>query len=203
MPRSSRRVFADVPHHVTQRGNRRQRTFYREQDYRDYLRIAAKAFRASGVEVWAYCLMPNHVHIIATPAAPEALATAVGNTHHRYTRLIQTRERWSGHLWQGRFASFPMDETHLRRCLRYVGLNPVRAGLVERAIDWPWSSVLAHVDGYPDPLLTPGPAAERLGEELPAFFDSDLPAHEYQGLRDASLSGRPLGAAEWVRALGR
>lgn len=101
MARMARVVVPGVPHHVTQRGNRRQRTFFCEADYIAYLQIAAETFRAAGVEVWAYCLMPNHVHLIATPPAPEALAAAVGGTHLRYTRMVNRRERWTGYLWQG------------------------------------------------------------------------------------------------------
>ena len=96
-----------------------------------------------------------------------------------------------------------MDEVYLRNCARYVGLNPVRAGLVARALDWPWSSVRAHLDGRPDPLLTPGPLAERLGEDLPQYFDLDVDEEAKRALRRASSTGRPLGAAEWIKALER
>ena len=163
MARHARVVVAGAPHHVTQRGNRRQKTFFEDADYLAYLQFAREAFAEAGVEVWAYCLMPNHVHLIAAPSQPEALAQAVGATHVRYTRRINSRERWTGYLWQGRFASFPMDEHHLRQCVRYVGLNPVRAGLAARAVDWRWSSVRAHLEGRRDPLLTPNPLAERPG----------------------------------------
>ena len=201
MVRMARLVVAGAPHHVTQRGNRRQATFFGEADYLVYLALAAEAFAASGVEVWAYCLMPNHVHLIAAPAQPQALAQAVGAAHVRYTRHINLRECWTGYLWQGRFASFPMDEDYLRQCARYVGLNPVRAGLVARAIDWPWSSVRAHVEGRADPLLTPGPLADRLSGEMPGFFDLDLAEESRRKLRRASRTGRPLGAGAWVKAL--
>jgi putative transposase len=203
MPRTARVVIAQVPHHVTQRGNRRQTTFFEPRDYQRYLAIAAETFAAAGVEVWAYCLMPNHVHLIATPGRPEALAQAVGATHLRYTRAVNRREDWTGYLWQGRFASFPMDETYLRRCARYVGLNPVHAGLVRRAVDWPWSSVRAHLDGRIDPLLTPGPLADRLGPDLATFFEVDVADETRRELRGASTTGRPLGAVDWIKALER
>ena len=203
MPRQARVVIPGAPHHVTQRGNRRQQTFFRDADYLTYLHLAAEAFSEAGVEVWAYCLMPNHVHLIAAPSEPAALAAAVGATHLRYTRQINGRERWTGYLWQGRFASFPMDEDYLLTCARYVGLNPVRAGLTERAIDWPWSSVRAHVEGRVDPLLTPGPLAERLRPNLARFFEADVDDEARRKLRRASTTGRPLGAAEWVKALER
>jgi putative transposase len=203
MARLARVVVPGAPHHVTQRGNRRQQTFFRDADYLTYMQLAAEAFSEAGVEVWAYCLMPNHVHLIAAPTEPAALAAAVGATHLRYTRRINHRERWTGYLWQGRFASFPMDETYLLTCARYVGLNPVRAGLVARAIDWPWSSVGAHLEDRADLLLTPGPLAERLGRRLAGFFEADVEDEARHKLRRASTTGRPLGAAEWVRALER
>src|SRR3984957_11163838 len=136
MPRAARVVVPDTPHHVIQRGNRRQRTFFSASDYRLYLKIAAEEFASAGAQVWAYCLMPNHVHLIVVPSEESGLAKAVGATHARYTRAINQREGWRGYLWQGRFASFPMDEAYLIHCPRYIGLNPVRACLTPTAIDW-------------------------------------------------------------------
>ena len=202
MPRTARVVLPGVPHHVTQRGNRRQPIFFGADDYATYLRIAAEAFAKARVQVWAYCLMPNHIHLIAVPADEEGLARAFGTTHVRYTRHINSREGWSGYLWQGRFASFPMDETYLLLCARYVGLNPVRARLAARGVDWPWSSVRAHTMGGLDPLLTPGPLADRLGAEMATFFDIDIAEEGRRLLRGATSTGRPLGSAAWIRTLG-
>jgi putative transposase len=189
-----------VAHHVTQRGNRRQPTFFREADYRTYLQIAGEAFGAAGVEVLSYCLMPNHVHLILVPPCETALARAVGAVHLRYTRAINLRERWTGYLWQGRFASFAMDEDHLREAVRYVGLNPVRAGLAARAIDWPWSSVRAHVEGAHDPLLSGEDVIVRIGGERAELFACDIEAEALRKLRRASSTGRPLGASAWIKA---
>ncbi len=193
MGRKARLVLPGFPHHVTQRGNRRQATFLRPEDYLFYLALAGEAFAEAGVQVWSWCLMPNHVHLIATPHDEAGLAKAVGLTHLRYTRMINGRERWTGYLWQGRFASFPMDEDYLRQCVRYVGLNPVRAGLVGRAVDWPWSSVRAHLGRGTDPLLTPEPVSRLLACEGPDFFDVDLTEEAQRRLRKACRSGRPLG----------
>ena len=201
MGRMARVVVPGTPHHVTQRGNRRQATFFGEGDYLAWLTLAAEAFAAARVSVWAYCLMPNHLHVLAAPEGPDGLARAFGATNVRYTRMINGRERWTGYLWQGRFASFPMDEDYLRQCVRYVGLNPVRAGLVARAVDWPWSSVRGHLDGRPDPLLNPEPVRRLLGDEARTFFDMDLAEEGRRKLRKASLDGRPLGAADWIKAL--
>jgi putative transposase len=201
MPRTARAIFPGVPHHVTQRGNRRQTTFFDANDYATYLRIAAGVFADAGVQVWAYCLMPNHVHLIATPADETGLAHAVGATHVRYARHINRRQGWSGYLWQGRFASVPMDEAHLRLCARYVGLNPVRAGLVKRSVDWPWSSVRAHLENEADPFLTREPLATLLGAEMSTFFDVDVADEGRHLLRGATRTGRPLGSAAWLKAL--
>jgi putative transposase len=203
MPRTARIVIPGVPHHVTQRGNRRQPTFFCPDDYVAYRKIAAEAFRAAGVEVWAYCLMPNHIHLIASPDSGAGLAIAVGNTHTRYTRMVNKREGWSGFLWQGRFASFPMDDDYLRKCIRYVGLNPVRAGLVDRAVEWPWSSVAAHVEGRFDPLIVKGPVERLISADVASFFDTDVSERERERFRRASVEARPLGSAAWVSSLGQ
>ncbi len=201
MARVARVILPGTPHHVIQRGNRRQKTFFGAADYLAYLEIAAEMFARAEVEVWAYCLMPNHLHLIATPAHADGLAQAVGETHVRYTRRINTREGWTGFLWEGRFKSSPMDEGYLRRCVRYVGLNPVRAGLTPRARDWPWSSVRAHVEGRADRLLTREPVQARLGLDMAGFFDSDVPDEDLRALRRAATTGRPLGANAWVKSL--
>ncbi|HRD28672.1 MAG TPA: transposase [Caulobacter sp.] len=195
MPRQARTVIPALPHHVVQRGNRRQPTFFRPADYASYLTIAGDQFRAAGVEVLAYCLMPNHVHLIATPRDEMGLAIAVGRTHLKYTRYINARETWTGCLWQGRFQSSPMDDAYFRRCLRYVGLNPVRAGLVERAADWPWSSVQAHLGVRADRLITPGAVNAVLDEEGDGFFEVDLRGDDLARLRADLREGRPLAEA--------
>jgi REP-associated tyrosine transposase len=201
LPRSARVIVPGEPHHVVQRGNRRQTIFFRGEDYAAYLDIAASAFEDAGIEVWSYCLMPNHVHLIVTPSDERGLATAMQRAHIRYTRRVNAREDWTGCLWQGRFASFPMDEDYLLRCARYVGLNPVRAGLVKRAEDWPWSSVRAHLTGAPARLLRRGPLVERLGAEMAEFFKRDCAEDELRDLRAAGVNGRPLGAKDWIQAL--
>ena len=101
-----------MPHHVTQRGNRRHQTFFGEEDYQHYLELISRFCRAEHVAIWAYCLMPNHVHLIVVPRSSESLRRAIREAHRRYTRSINFREGWRGHLWQGRFASFVMDEDH-------------------------------------------------------------------------------------------
>ena len=145
MARLARLVVPGLPHHVTQRGNRRQQTFFCEEDYAAYLELMAEWCAKRGVEIWAYCLMPNHVHLVAVPQSKDGLRRAIGEAHRRYTRRINFREKWRGYLWQGRFASFVMDEPYLLAAARYVELNPLRANLVADAAEWPWSSAGAHL----------------------------------------------------------
>ncbi len=135
MARLARIVIPGLPHHITQRGNRRQTVFFSDQDYRAYLDLLGDWSAKGGLKIWAYCLMPNHVHLIGVPKTEDSLRAAVAETHRRYTRLINFREGWRGHLWQERFHSFAMDEAYVYRAVRYVELNPVRAGLVKKARD--------------------------------------------------------------------
>jgi len=110
MSRIARVVVPGFPHHVTQRGNRRQQTFFCDEDYQAYIDLMAEWCRRCGIEVWAYCLMPNHVHLIAVPSSEDGLRLRIGEAHRRYTRRVSFRERWRGHLWQGRLASFVLDD---------------------------------------------------------------------------------------------
>ena len=157
MARIARVVAPGMPHHITQRGNRRQQTFFSDDDYVAYTDLIAKWCRVYGVDVWAYCLMPNHVHLIAVPSEKESLKNAIGEAHRRYTRRINFREGWKGHLWQGRFASYILDEPYLLACVRYIEMNPVRAGLVKDPGKWLWSSAAAHILGKSDNLVNVEP----------------------------------------------
>jgi len=113
--------------------------------------------RAYDVDIWAYCLMPNHVHLIAVPSERESLRLAIGEAHRRYTHRVNFREGWRGHLWQGRFSSYVMDERYLLACARYMENNPVRAGLADRADRWSWSSAKSHIGRKNDKLVNVEP----------------------------------------------
>ena len=152
MSRQARVVFPRVPHHVTQRGNYRQDVFFEAGDRVQYLAWLTEYSKESGLEVWAYCLMTNHIHLIAFPHHQDSLARTLATAHTRYSQLINRRTR-KGHLWQGRFFSCPLDDEYLIRAARYIELNPVRAGLVAKAADWPWSSARAHTKGGENRLL--------------------------------------------------
>lgn len=195
--RLARVVVPNVPHHVTQRGNRRQQTFFQDSDYELYKQLLAAWCSRRQVAVWAYCLMPNHVHLILTPKDSKGLARAVGEAHRRYTLTVNAREGWRGYLWQGRFASFPMDPTHLMNAVRYVLLNPVRAGLTKEATDWPHSSARAHLVDSKDRLVDPVPLAGRISEwdELLRPEDGHRDLEQFHR---HERTGRPMGDDQFV-----
>ncbi|MFH1017642.1 MAG: transposase [Pseudomonadota bacterium] len=202
MPKIARIVIPGIPHHVTQRGNRRQKTFFGKTDFLKYRSLLAEWSRRFNVDVWAYCLMTNHVHLILVPKDETGFRQAVEQTHCRYTRHINFRKKWRGHLWQGRFSSFPMDETHLLRAVRYIERNPVDAGIVNRAIGYPWSSAHAHVTGADDPLVQVGPLLERV-ENWGEFLNSPLTKRDIETLERHERTGRPLGASSFIKELER
>ena len=202
MARLARLVIPDLPYHVTQRGNRRQPTFFEDGDFALYRDLLAEGARRAGASVWAYCLMPNHVHVIVVPADPDGLRATFAYAHRRYTGFINARHRWTGHLWQGRFGAVAMDEQHLAAAARYVALNPVRAHLVERAEEWEWSSVRAHLAGRNDCLVTVAPLIERLGD-FGAFLGREEDQQATRALRRGESTGRPAGSADWLSELER
>jgi putative transposase len=198
VPRISRAVAPGYPHHVTQRGNRRQQTFFSDDDYQAYLDLIHEFCTAYAVELWGYCLMPNHVHLIVVPGSDESLALAVGKAHLRYSRLVNFREGWRGHLWQGRFASYVMDERYLLACARYVEMNPVRAKLVKHPAEWRWSSARAHLDGTTDGIVRTGALLDVVGNGWGEFLAEDISSADVAALRRHERTGRPLGDPDFV-----
>ena len=202
MSRLARVVIPGYPHHVTQRGNGRARTFFGDDDYALYRDLLAEHCGAAGVEVWGWCLMPNHVHLILVPSDADGLRRALARVHRHYAGVIQARRKRSGHFWQGRFGAVAMDEEHLAAALRYVSLNPVRARLVERVQDWRWSSTSAHLRGKDDRLTALKPIKER----FPRFADllaSEPETDLFDRLRAAESIGRPLGDDRFLSRLER
>ncbi len=206
MARIARVVAPGYPHHVTQRGNRRQQTFFQDEDYTAYIELMSQWCTRHGVQVWAYCLMPNHVHLVCVPESEDGLRLAIGKAHLRYTRRVNAREGWRGHLWQGRFASFVMDERHLLAAARYIERNPVRAGLAEKPWEYRWSSAAAHMAARDDALVKVEPLLEMVGD-WSQFLSEDLAEHDAERLRMHERTGRPLGDDGFIarieRLLGR
>jgi len=200
MARIARVVAEHYPHHITQRGNRRQDTFFCDDDYRYYIQLMAEWCDKCGVTIWAYCLMRNHVHLVAVPESEGGLRRAIGEAHRRYTRHINFREQWRGHLWQGRFASFLMDEKYLLTATRYIELNPVRAGLVSIPEEYPWSSAKAHMKGRNDDLVKVQPLL-RMVDDWRQFLSGDVSDEEYELLQRHERTGRPLGSTSFIEQL--
>lgn len=200
MARLARAVFPGLPHHVTQRGNGRAQTFFTDSDYALYRDLLRKHCAAAGVSVWAYCLMPNHLHLILVPADADGLRRALAPVHRRYAGEIHGRMRRTGHFWQGRFGCVAMDDEHVRAAFRYVALNPVRAGLVERAQDWPWSSAHAQLGLAEDGLTEVSATRERV-EDFAALLEAAEDEEATMRLRRAESIGRPVGSADFLDRL--
>ena len=210
MARLARIVLPEVAHHVTQRGNRRLPVFFSDDDRRRYLALLSAGAETSGTRCLAWCLMDNHVHLILVPSHADGLRAMLGEAHRRYTRAINLREGWQGHLFQARFASYPMDDAHLMRALRYVENNPVAAGIAQAAEDWTWSSARSHVLGRrsAEDKLTDFAALEGHVPNWRAMLRHGLEAGGVGADGEAVLeaiearlrSGRLLGAKEWIAA---
>jgi len=145
MPRSARIVVPGWPHHISQRGNNRQDVFFTDQDREFYLNTLNKQSRKYALSLLGYCLMTNHLHIIAIPVNPDSLQKAIGLTNLIYAQYVNRLHGRSGHLWQNRFYSCILDEVHLVMAMAYIERNPVRAKMVKRAGDYQWSSAKIHL----------------------------------------------------------
>jgi len=202
MPKFPRLVVPDYPHHVTQRGARRQQTFFDEADYQAYVELVAGLKVNAGAKIWAYCLMPNHVHMIVVPDEKQSLAKLFGTAHHRYAKRVNALHDWRGHLWQERFFSVVMDEAHTLAAIRYVELNPVRAGLVRRAEDWQWSSVHRHLGNHSDSLVDDSVLCEAISDWC-GFLSQPNSTDFEKSLRSQTSCGRPTGDDRFIEVLER
>lgn len=155
MARLARVVLPGLAHHVTQRGNGRQRVFFSAQDYALYLHLITASCADASVCCLAFCLMPNHAHLILVPTTEDGLRRCLSRAHRAYAGHHNGRRNVTGHFWQGRYGSVPMDEAHLYEALRYVLMNPVRANLATDAVAWRWSRARAYLDGTADGLTDP------------------------------------------------
>lgn len=182
MPPTKRLVIPGIPHHITQRGVRRQTVFFRDEDYTLFKRLLLVYTIKSGTTILAWCLMPNHIHLLAVPTHEDGLRALVAPTLRSYAHEINKRESWTGHLWQGRFASCPVDDAHAIAAARYIELNPVHAGLVKKPDDYAWSSARSHLTEKPDGLTDldrahtlvgdwRGLLASGLSEEQAKYYD--------------------------------
>jgi len=204
MPAFARVALPGVPYHVTQRGNYRQEVFFRPEDRAVYLNYLTKAARLHGLELHGWSLMSNHVHWIVVPGDKNAMADSFRQAHSQYSTYInQAEKRKSGHLWQGRYYSCPLDDAHFGSALLYVERNPARAGLVRAACDYLWSSAAARVG------LAPVPEFLRLerwangytaGEWRRLLEGSGDPEAERK-VRVSTQQGKPCGSEDFIAAM--
>jgi putative transposase len=198
--RFARVVVPGCPHHLIQRGNRRQRVFFSDEDRAFYLILLKRQIEKFGIALWAFCLMENHVHAVAVPRGKDGFARAIGEVHRKYTNVINTREDWKGYLWQGRFISYPLSDDHVFAAVRYVERNPVRARLVARAEDYEWSSARAHVRKEVHPLLSPCPLEASIRDWRAYLGVSDRPG-DVEEILQHEHTGRPLGGEDFIKRL--
>lgn len=202
MARLARVVVPGMPHHVIQRGNRRLDVFFTEQDRIAYLTLLRQACQRYGVQIWAYCLMRNHVHAIAVPPDQKALARCFADVHVRYTRRINFREGWRGHLWQARFGSSVLDERYLLAAVRYIERNPVTAGLTTLPWHYPWSSARWHVgEVRSDPVVTDDGLLRGLISDWRDYLLGEEDEAEVAKMEQEVRVSRPLGSAAFLREL--
>jgi len=200
VPRFRRLVVPGYPHHVTQRGVRRETVFFEDSDYIQYLSLAAELLDHSDLSFWAYCLMPNHIHAIVVPGKRAGLAKFFAPLHRRYARITNKKHDWRGHLWQERFYSVVMDEAHTVAAMRYVEMNPVRAGLCESAHEWRWSSARGNLGYVADPLLDESSACNLIGSWR-EYLGMEEDERELNDLRRLTRIGRPDGDEAFVESI--
>jgi len=200
MAKFRRLVVPGYPHHVTQRGVRRQTTFFDELDYRRYVRLAAELLPTSSIKILAYCLMPNHIHAVVVPKEETSMATFFGPLHKIYAQHTNLRYGWAGHLWQARYYSVPMNAEHTLTAMRYVELNPLRSGLQRVPQDWPWSSARGNLRLVDDPLI-PGRPALGIVPDWSAYLSIPEKVSALQQLRLRTNTGRPAGDESFIRRI--
>ena len=203
MARKARIVVPGAPHHVTQRGNRRQRIFFSQEDYAYYLGRLVERSAKYAVAVLAFCLMPNHVHMVMVPETRQALAKLLKELHADYALRINRRMQWTGHLWQSRFYSSPLDSAYFVSAVRYVELNPVRAKLATSPFSYPWSSASHRTLASSSSILDLSHALNRLlpPSELWAQFLGIRHKDQFEVLRVNGQGNLPCGSADFISEL--
>ena len=199
--RRARVSVPGLPHHVTQRGNRRTDVFLDAEDRHLYLELLREYSTRHRLRVWDYNLMTNHTHLIVVPKTESALSDALRDTHGTYASMFNRKYGFTGHLWQARFYSCVLDDEHLWHAVRYVERNPVRAGMVARAEDYPWSGAGPHVLGEADRYLDPGLPLIDVIEDWSAWLSGDDEDEAVRAIREATATGRARGPTGPARNL--
>jgi len=202
MARIARIVVPKYPHHIVQRGNRRQDVFFSDEDHLYYIELLKKSCERYGVNIWAYCLVTNHAHFIAVPGKQDSLARCFADAHVRYTRHINKRNGWKGHLWQARFGSSVLDEQYLIAAVRYVENNPVRAGLVKEAGEYPWSSAGWHLGMRDsDPLVSGDVMLRELVGNWRKYLQQEDETETIEVIRREVSVSRPAAGQSFIKKL--
>lgn len=203
MPRIRRSAPPGLAHHVLNRGNDRKRIFHKVGDYLAFLRFMFAAQARVPMKILAFCLMPNHFHMVLWPGSVEQLSGFMSVLMNLHVRNYQQHYGTvgHGHIWQGRFKNFPIqDDIHLLRVLRYVEANALRASLVRRAEDWSWNS-LAEPRGDDWPELTSSPI-ERPDDWLD-YVNGPVGGSELKRLRFSARRGAPYGEPDWTERVAK
>ena len=198
--RTARTVVPGLPHHVTQHGNRNAAVFEDDGDRGVYIAMLRRSASRNGVEIWSYCLMTNHVHFVAVPNSEKGLTGAFHDAHSAYSNWFNRKTGIAGSLWRGRFYSCVMDEPHLWAAVRYVERNPVPAGLVQRAEEYPWSSAPARPGLRTDPLLSGAFPFPGVVADWRAWL-ADEDVNMSNAIRRNTLLGLPCGSPEFTHEL--
>ncbi len=202
MARKYRIIVPERPHHVIQRGNRRQQVFFFSHDKKTYLSLLKEQTEKYNVKVFAYCLMDNHVHLILMPYDKGSLSKAVAETNRRFSCMINNRYQWRGYLWQGRFLSSVIDEIYFLRVLHYVENNPVRAKIVKNAWQYPWSSAMAHITKEKNPILCDFPESEII-KDWKSFLTQPIPENILHDIRQRNQRSLPIAEKPFIEKLAK
>ena len=204
MPRVARAVFSGVAHHITQRGNRREDVFYTDEDRQAYLDWLKEYSQKNRLEILAYCLMTNHIHLVGVPRTEDGLQAVLKPLHMRYAQRFNRERGWKGHVWQGRYFSSPLDEAYLWAAIRYVERNPVRARMVRKAEDYPWSSAVNHCGRADDRVLSKNLRWKKLTEQVDdwsAWLTEGDDLSELTMIRRNIEKGLPCGSDRFIKNL--
>ena len=182
-----------IPHHIIQRGVDGQTLFFSDEDYAVYRELLALSCTQQGVSIWGYCLMPDHIHLIAVPERDATLKHAIHTANTRYAKNLTSRKAPVIPAFNENPAHHLLDEEYLIKCARYIEINPVKRDYVTTAEAWPWSSTTAHIEGKDDTLVTVAPLLSRVPENWSKFLATPIPSQEADLFYAHELSGKPMG----------
>lgn len=211
MARLSRLALAGEVHHLIQRGHNQQAIVSDDEDRRAFIDCLREAAALHKVDIHAYALMDNHLHVLATPPTDEALSRMMQSLGRRYVSRFNRRHGRSGSLWEGRYRAAPLEASSwLMPCMRYIELNPVRAGLVDQAQDYPWCSALHHLGVRRDSLVHEHAGFWAMGNtpferdaNYRRYLEAGVLESERSAILDSAFKAWPLGGPAYLAQLGK